>query len=98
MAHNGASHTWLVLCAGIACAAFVLQWWPLALAGVLIAALSGQGPFAVCFGFILDVAYGAPPGMLQYTLFPFTLCALIGWAVHHVAKQYLFDSSLQNRL
>lgn len=98
MARNAASSTWLVLSLSIMGAAFLFGWWPLALAGVLIGALSGQGVLAVCFGFMLDIAYGPPPGLVHYLEFPFALCALAGWIVHYIAKQYLFDSSLQDRL
>lgn len=91
-------NVWLVsalLCMGVG---FVLQWWPLGLIAICIAAFTGHGGVAVGLGFVLDIVYGAPPGLLHYTFFPFVLSALVAWLLHMFMRRHFFDSSRQERL
>jgi hypothetical protein len=82
----------------LAAAGFLLPFWPLELAGVLLAALSGHWIFAVGLGLLLDLAYGAPVGRFEFLYLPFTLAALLGALVYRVGLRYLFDATRHDTL
>jgi hypothetical protein len=49
---------------------FVIGYWEFSLAGVVIAG-AWRGTFAViCMALLLDLAYGAPFGLMHYLYFP----------------------------
>jgi hypothetical protein len=75
----------------IAGAGFLLPFWPLCIVGVLIAALSGRFIFAIFMGLLLDVAWGAPVGILHYIYFPFTILALVGALLQRLSGKYFLD-------
>jgi len=70
-------------------AGFVFSWWPLAVLGVIIAALYGKWSLALTLGLLLDLLYGAPLGMTHWLLFPFTLLVLMSLAVRAFLVSYL---------
>ncbi len=75
----------------IAVAGLLLPLWPLCVAGILIAALSGRWLFAAFVGLLIDIAWGAPAGMLHYLYFPFTALALLGALAHWFFAGYFLD-------
>jgi hypothetical protein len=90
----------MMLAAGAAAVAggFLFAYWPLALAGVAVAALGGSGASALGLGLLCDLAYGAPPGWLQYAVFPFTLAALAAFVAGKVLSRLIMNRSLQDAL
>jgi hypothetical protein len=82
----------------VASAGFLLQLWPLALAGVVAMACVGRGWYAIPAGFLLDLAYGAPVGALAYLFFPFTIAALAVVVVRFWMGRYFFDKTSQDKL
>ncbi len=77
---------------------FLLSWWPLAIAGVIIAALLGSYIFALFVGLLLDLAYGAPLGLMHYLFFPCTLTAALSIAARVVGMRYLFQKAPQEHV
>ncbi len=67
----------------------VLPWWPLSLAGVLLAAVWGNGALALGLGLVLDLVYGAPTGLLHPLAAPFFILALVCVAVRAVFMKQL---------
>lgn len=51
-------------------------WWVVAI-GLLALALSGQYLPAIALAFVIDLLYGAPPGIFHFIMFPFTIAVLI---------------------
>jgi hypothetical protein len=82
----------------LAAAGALLPFWPLCVAGILIAAFSGRWLFAVGMALLVDVAWGAPTGMLHFLYFPFTLLALLGAAVRVWGSRYFLDRNIQEKL
>ena len=82
----------------LASAGFLVPLWPLSLAGVMLAALSGRWIFAVITGLLLDLAWGAPTGTLHYFFFPFTIAALLGFIARYYGSLYFFDRVRQEKL
>jgi hypothetical protein len=82
----------LALSFAFAAAGFLLPLWPLSLAGIVLAALSGRWFFAILFGLLLDIAYGAPIGRWHFLYFPFTLTALLGDGVYYYLLKYVRKS------
>jgi len=64
------------VCGAAVAAGFVLEMWPLSVAGVVLAALCGRWVSALFLALTLDVLYGTPSGLLHYLYFPVTLFAL----------------------
>lgn len=75
----------------LAGAGFLLPFWPLSVAGILLAALAGRWIFAVCVGLLLDVAWGMPTGVLHYLLLPFTFLALLAALGRYLFAGYFLD-------
>ncbi len=82
----------------LASAGFLLPFWPLSVAGVAIAALSGRWIFAVIIGLLLDIAWGAPTGTYQYIFFPFTVLALACMIARYYGARYFFDRNRQEKI
>ncbi len=72
----------------LAALGFLFGFWPLSIAGVLLAAFAGRFVVAILLGLLLDVAYGTPLGRLHFLLFPFTSLALLGIIARHIKLRY----------
>ncbi len=70
---------------------FLWPLWPLCVVGILIAAFSGRWFFATLVGLLIDIAWGAPAGVLQYVYFPFTALALLGALAYWFFSGYFLD-------
>ena len=75
----------------ITAAGLFLPLWPLVVLGILIASLSGHWFFGAIMGILVDLAWGAPAGVLHYLYFPFTLEALMGGVAHTLLSGYFLD-------
>lgn len=74
----------------LAALAIAIPYWPLAVLAILVAALGGQWPLAICLGILFDLLYGRPPaGMLHTLAFPMTILALIAALAQRFVKKYL---------
>ena len=82
----------------LASAGFLVPFWPLSVAGVAIAALSGRWVFAVIIGLLLDIAWGAPTGTYRYIFFPFTVLALVCMIARYYGAYYFFDRNRQEKI
>ena len=82
----------------LASAGFLLPFWPLSVAGVAIATLSGRWVFAVIIGLLLDIAWGAPTGTYRYIFFPFTVLALVCMIARYYGAYYFFDRNRQEKI
>ena len=82
----------------LASAGFLVPLWPLSVAGVLLAALSGRWIFGVLTGLLLDLAWGAPTGTLYYFFFPFTIVALAGFIARYWGSYYFLDRNRQEKI
>jgi hypothetical protein len=98
MLRSKRTYFFFALSCALAAAGFLLSFWPLAAAGVVLAGLSPHPVLAVGFGIMLDLAYGAPLGGLYVLFFPMTLLALASVLARRLGRRYFFDSSLQERL
>lgn len=79
-------------------AGFLIPLWPLSVLGVVLVALLGRWFLALLLGLVLDLAWGAPPGMLHFLLFPMTLCAILAALVRLVASKYFISAGPPERL
>ena len=66
----------IALCVLIILLGMLWPLWELSLAGVLLAALTGEWFAALVLGLLLDLLFGAPTGFLRVVQFPFALAAL----------------------
>lgn len=82
----------------LASAGFLVPFWPLSVAGVMLAALSGRWIFGVIIGLLLDLAWGAPVGTYYYFFFPFTIAALLGFIARYYGNIYFFDRNRQEKI
>ena len=82
----------------LAAAGVLLPFWPLAVVGILLAALSGRWLFAVIIALLVDLAWGTPTGGLRFLYFPFTLLALLAAAAHIWGAKYFLDKHPQEKL
>lgn len=82
----------------IAASGFFLPFWPLCIVGVLIAALSGRWIFAIVTGLLIDLAWGAPQGVLAPLYVPFTLVAVAAALARHFLAGYFLDRSPSDTL
>ncbi|MBX4192404.1 hypothetical protein KW798_02865 [Candidatus Parcubacteria bacterium] len=89
---------WVLACSfATAAAGFLLPFWPLSVAGILLSSLSGRWIFAISVGLLFDIAYGAPMNA-PFMFFPFTLVALLGVVGRYLGAKYLFNKSLPDTL
>ena len=72
----------------LAALGFLLSFWPLSVAGILLAALMGRWVTAILLGLLKDIAYGTPVGVLHFLFFPFTLLALLGIVARQLKLRY----------
>ncbi len=82
----------------LASVGFLYPFWPLSVAGILLASFSGRFMFGVLLGLILDLAWGAPTGMYRYLFFPFTIVALVGLIARYWGSYYFLDKNPQEKL
>src|SRR3989338_2105514 len=82
----------------LASAGFLVPLWPLSVAGVILAALSGRGVFWGFTRLLLDLAWGAPTGTLHFFFFPFTIAALLGFIARYYGSLYFFDRVRQEKI
>ena len=96
---NNSATKWILACSfATASAGFLLPFWPLSVAGILLASLSGRWTFAIAIGLLFDIAYGAPMGNMKYLYFPFTAVALLGILARIFSLRYLFNKNIQEKL
>lgn len=85
---------WIFICSFLlAAGGFLLPFWPLSAAGILILSSTGRWLSAVLIGLLLDVAWGVPGGVLHFVYVPFTLLALLAVLVRLVLQRYWFEKS-----
>ncbi|MCC7500630.1 hypothetical protein IT396_02410 [Candidatus Nomurabacteria bacterium] len=77
---------------------FLLPLWPVVLAGIALAALSGRWISGLAMALLVDVAWGAPMGLAQYLFFPFTITALLLSAGRLWGSSYFYDRSTLDTL
>lgn len=77
----------------IAATGFLVPFWPLSVAGILIAALSGRYIFALMVALLLDLASGVPTGFLHYLYAPFTILAALAGALRLFGGAYVLDKT-----
>ncbi len=88
MLHSKKIH---IIAASFALAAlgFVFGFWPLSVAGIVLAALAGRWVTALLLGLLMDIAYGTPVGYLHVLFFPFALLALLCILARHLWLHHL---------
>jgi hypothetical protein len=87
---------WIIVTSFILSAAgFLMPFWPLSVAGVLLSALTGRIFFALFLGLLLDIAWGPPPGYFHILYLPFVLLSLVGSLVYMFAGRYLLSKKRQ---
>lgn len=77
---------------------FVMSFWPLSIAGVLLAAFSGRIIFAVFVAFLLDVAWGAPTGLAHFLYFPVTIVAVLAMLIRVISSRFLLSRDIPERI
>lgn len=82
----------------LAAAGVLLPLWPLCVVGVLMAAFSGRWIFGVIMALVIDIAWGAPTGALQFLFFPFTIVAVAGVLAHRWGRRYVLDKNPQQKI
>jgi hypothetical protein len=86
----------VVLLASMLCvAAFVFEFWPLAVLGIITAGFGGASFVALILGIVIDLMYGSPGGWFSYLLFPFTIVACITIGGRVAGTKYLFERTTQ---
>ncbi len=96
----GSNSTKWILASSFALSAigFLLPFWPLAVVGILLAALSGRVVFAIAIGLLLDIAYGAPLQTAHMLFFPFAAVAVVGILARVLGKKYILSKDTQDSL
>jgi hypothetical protein len=90
---------WIIACSfALAALGFLLPLWPLSALGVALASGAGYWVFGVGVGLLLDIAWGAPPGVLHVVLFPFALFALLVALIRMLALRYVFTKIPQEKI
>src|SRR3989344_5023223 len=82
----------------LAAAGFLLPFWPLSAFAIVLAGLLRWSVFAFALGLLLDIAWGAPTGVLEVLMFPFTLLAFCSILARIFASRYLLRKSLPEKL
>lgn len=77
---------------------FFFEWWPVSVAGILLAALGGRPVASILLALLIDVAYGAPTAWFHFLYFPFTVLALLCILARALGARYLLKKSPQERL
>ena len=90
---------WLVaLISLVATGSFLIEAWPLSLAGIVAMAFVGRGLLAIPMGFLFDLAFGAPLGLAAYAFFPFTIVALAVLALRYGVRGYFINRASRDTL
>ncbi len=90
---------WLIALIGlVATGSFLIETWPLSIAGVIALAFVGRGFLAVPLGFLFDLAFGAPTGLAMYAFFPFTIIALAVLALRYGARGHFLNRASRDTL
>lgn len=76
----------------LAGAGFLVPYWPLALLGIMLSALSGRWIFGLFIAVLLDAAWGVLP-LFGFLYFPFTLAALVAALARYWGARSFFDRS-----
>jgi|GEM_PF-1577885 len=82
----------------LAAGGFLLPLWPLSLLAIIVAAVWGRWVFAIIIGLLLDLAWGAPIGLVHYFYFPFTLAAVVASLGRLWIARYFLNRNSQDRL
>ncbi|MDP4020540.1 MAG: hypothetical protein Q8P58_00655 [Candidatus Adlerbacteria bacterium] len=82
----------------VTAAGFLLEWWPIAVAGVAAMGFVGRGYFAPLLGLLLDLAYGAPAGFIAPLFFPFTILGLLIVVGRYIALRYFMNRASRDRI
>ena len=77
----------------LAAAGFLLPFWPLCAAGILLCIFFRRYIFAVAVALLIDIAFGTPTGLAQYLFFPFTVLALAATAARILALRDFIDKN-----
>lgn len=90
---------WLIALIFVAAAGgFLLELWPIAVAGVVAMGFVGKGYIALPLGLLLDLAYGTPLGPAYYLFFPFTILGLLVIVLRYSAARYFLDRASPGHL
>jgi hypothetical protein len=93
------SNKWILIAAFmLAAGGYLIPFWPIEVAGIIIASFAGSRLAAPALGLLLDIAYGAPTGLAQYLFFPFTLGALAALLLRYVGSRYVVERFTRERL
>jgi hypothetical protein len=96
---NSSQQRWvLAVFFALAAIGFLLPLWPLSALAVVLMSAWGRWLFAISVGLLLDLAWGAPVGLVHYVYFPFTLLAVVTALVRAWSAKYFIDRGLQERL
>lgn len=90
---NIASRYIYALTFAITATGFLLPFWPLCVAGILIATLSGRYVFGIILALLIDVGAGVPTGILHYLFVPFTILAIAAALVRVFVVSYFLDKT-----
>lgn len=82
----------------VAALGFLVPFWPLCLLGIALMALWGRWLPAIITGLLLDLAWGAPVGLLHFLYFPFTICAAALALARFVGAKYVLDRDVPETL
>ncbi|KKW35935.1 hypothetical protein A2852_02170 [Candidatus Adlerbacteria bacterium RIFCSPHIGHO2_01_FULL_54_23] len=78
--------------------AVLVPWWPLAVAAVAFATLSGNFLFALFFALAVDILWGEPTNALRFLYFPLAVFTLLLAVSRALAWKYFFDRRLPRKL
>jgi hypothetical protein len=92
------SRFFIALIIAITLGSFLLNFWWLAAAGVVLAGFVGRGIFAPGLGLLLDLGYGAPLGLASYFFFPFLALGLATIVLRYAVKRYVLRRASADRL
>jgi len=79
-------------------ASFLFEFWPLAVIGLAALGFVGRGFLAPLLGLLLDLAYGAPVGLVTYLFFPYTLLGLLTLGIRYSFGRYLLERASRDTL
>lgn len=96
---TASSNRWILAAfIALACAGFLVPFWPLSALAVALLALWGRWFIAIVVGLLLDLAWGAPLGIAHFLYFPFTLLAALLALARLFGAKYFIDRDLPERL
>lgn len=73
---------------------FVLPWWVLSFAGVLVFATLGSPWAALVCGLLLDLIFGPPTGFLHVLVLPVLVCVICVLLCRSFITRHLRDTSI----